>query len=88
MSLVRKFVGTWEQICWKFGQQHLIIECAIPGKIDKWGGCSTLENLEVNIYVSTYLHIYDIRPGVQKSFHPTIPDGSTWSKFEGLGEHG
>ena len=26
--------------------------------------------------------------GVQKSFHPTIPDGSTWSKFGARGEHG
>ena len=26
--------------------------------------------------------------GVQKSFHPTIPDGSTWSKFGAHEEHG
>ena len=25
--------------------------------------------------------------GVQKPFHPTIPDGSTWSKFGAHGEH-
>ena len=28
------------------------------------------------------------RTGVQKSFHPTIPDGSTWNKFGARGEHG
>ena len=28
------------------------------------------------------------KPGVQKSFHPTIPNGSTWSKFGARGEHG
>ena len=26
--------------------------------------------------------------GVHKSFHPTIRDGSTWSKFGARGEHG
>ena len=26
--------------------------------------------------------------GVHKSFHPTIWDGSTWSKFGARGEHG
>ena len=26
--------------------------------------------------------------GVQKSLHPTIPDGSMWSKFRARGEHG
>ena len=27
-------------------------------------------------------------PGVHKSFHPTIRDGSTWRKFGARGEHG
>ena len=26
--------------------------------------------------------------GLQKSFHPTIRDGITWSKFGARGEHG
>ena len=27
-------------------------------------------------------------PGLHNSFHPTIRDGSTWSKFGARGEHG
>ena len=29
-----------------------------------------------------------IAPGLHKLFHPTIRDGSTWSKFGARGEHG
>ena len=42
--------------------------------------------------------VYQIRPqpmshgesctGLHNSFHPTIRDGSTWSKFGARGEHG
>ena len=39
-----------------------------------------------------YVHVVKIKcfhsQGVQKSFHPTIPNGSTWSKFGARGEHG
>ena len=31
---------------------------------------------------------FDLWAGVHKSFHPTIRDGSTWSKFGARGEHG
>ena len=34
------------------------------------------------------INIEDIDAGVHKSFHPTIRDGSTWSKFGARGEHG
>ena len=29
-----------------------------------------------------------IAAGLHNSFHPTIRDGSTWSKFKARGEHG
>ena len=38
-------------------------------------------------YLYSLLFAFVIYTGVHKSFHPTIRDGSTWSKFGARGEH-
>ena len=44
---------------------------------------------QAEVYGECYqMHCSPIKSGVHKSFHPTIQDGSMWSKFGARGEHG
>ena len=48
----------------------------------------TLQYTAYSMLLSVFCTAYITGPGLHNLFHPTIRDGSTWSKFGARGEHG